>query len=133
VLEGFLVVSGGQKGGRYGLDDVYADDAFECEELEDYAVLLQYLFESPIEPQTVENCYDSDDDLDYGDPYVCEVYAVRLLAVCSDCKGDDCCKPDNNARGNELKHSVPYPLGVTLEPSYVEAGQCIVPLATLGL
>jgi hypothetical protein len=122
VSEGVFVVFGGLKGERYGLDDVYADDAFECEELEDDAVLLQYLLESAVESQTVENCYDSDDDLEYGDPYVCEVYAVRLLAVCSDCKGDDCCKPDDNARGNELKHSVPHTLEVTLEPSYPEAG-----------
>jgi hypothetical protein len=122
MSEGVFVVFGGLKGERYGLDDVYADDAFECEELEDDAVLLQYLLESAVESQTVENCYDSDDDLEYGDPYVCEVYAVRLLAVCSDCKGDDCCKPDDNARGNELKHSVPHTLEVTLEPSYPEAG-----------
>jgi hypothetical protein len=133
VLEGFFVVSGGLEGGRYGLDDVYTDDTFECEELEDDAVLLQYLFESPVEPQTVENCYDSDDDLEYSDPDVCEVYAVGLLAVCPDCKGDDSCKPDNNARGNELEHPVPHPLELTLEPSYTEAGQCTIPLATLGL
>jgi hypothetical protein len=115
-------MSGGLRGGHYGLEDVYADDAFECEELEDYAVLLQYLFESAVESQTVDNCYDSDDDLEYGDPDVCEVYAVGLLAICSDRKGDDCCKPDNNARGDELEHPVPHPLEVTLEPSYTEAG-----------
>ena len=94
----------------YGLEEVDPDDAFEGEELEDGAVWLQDALEAVVEFQHVHNGYHRDDGLEDSEPDVGKVDAVGLRAVCSGCKGDDCCEPDDDAHGNELEDAVPHAL-----------------------
>jgi hypothetical protein len=92
------------------LENVQPDDALECEQLEQDAVLRQGCFVLSVEFQRTDNGDGSDDDFYNGEPDVSEVDAVGCFAVCSDCERDHGCDPDDERGRDELQNTVPESL-----------------------